>query len=253
MKLIQELLALSAAKLLTEDKASKIKKILDTRSSKLLLAFKQDGSELGHDATADDVIKKLSDADPSPEGDAVNWLVNMYCLKLFKLEDVPRLHKDIETFYKYKTALTNKDLNSYKSLTELYAALEPYQDSAVGRAGKTFKETSDQVTYLIKTPDFKALIPKTQEAACFYGEDTKWCTAADDEHNRFDMYNSKGELIIIILNYNGKVRKYQMHYETNSFMDKDDSPITKQDIDILSSFPEYKKLLNSLIKKHYHG
>ena len=41
--------------------------------------------------------------------------------------------------------------------------------------------------------------PKNQEAACYLGQGTQWCTAATQSNNMFDTYNNRGALIVIQL------------------------------------------------------
>ena len=72
---------------------------------------------------------------------------------------------------------------------------------------------------VMDTPNFKVIIPKTEESACLYGTGTKWCTTAEKD-NKFDSYNKQGDLYIILTKIDGKDRKFQFHYESDSFMDE---------------------------------
>jgi hypothetical protein len=67
----------------------------------------------------------------------------------------------------------------------------------------------------------------------------------------FDQYNEGGKLYIIIAKQGGKDRKFQLHVEHDQFMDERDQAVSKADIKFLSSFDEYTKFLNMMIKKHY--
>ena len=239
--------------MLNEDLTSKINFIADKQADKIKAAYdKDDASDLGGDFDVKKVLTALGKADPSKNGATINWIVRMYIAGLFKLEDVNRLKKDIEVFLKFKNKMENKDLNSYADLKTLYAAIAPFVEkpdqAASGKEAK--KEIKKGVKYIINTPDFKALIPETKEAACFYGAGTKWCTAADED-NMFDHYNNQGHLVIIIAGEGKEQRKFQLHYETDSFMDETDSQLSKKDITYLSGFPQYKDFLEHLIKKHY--
>ena len=68
------------------------------------------------------------------------------------------------------------------------------------------------------------IVPKTREAAIYYGKGTKWCTASTRGYNYFERYNNEGRLYININKNTGD--KYQFHFESNSFMDAEDKPIT---------------------------
>lgn len=237
--------------MLNEDAASKINFIADKQGPAIIKAYSEydNGSQ---DADPKEVLSKLAKADPTKKGEAIQFIARMYTAKQFKLEDVNRLKKDLEVFFKFKSKIENKDLNSYKSLKDLYAAIAPFaekpEQAASGKEEK--KQLKSGAKYLINTPNFKAIIPKTEEAACYYSAGTKWCTGAKED-NQFKHYDDQGDLIIIIAGEGKDQRKFQLHYETESFMDETDSAISKKDISYLSSFPQYKELLDTLIKKHY--
>jgi hypothetical protein len=230
--------------LLTEDINSKAEYLAKQLGDKLVDAYKKDESK---EATAKEVMNQLKKADPSKQGLAMTFIANMYVKNQFKIEDIPRVKKDLDTFFKFRKEIENKDLNSYKKMDDLYDVTEKFQEKnpEMTKAAQE-KVIKSGVKKLIDTKDFKALIPTTKEAACLYGANTKWCTAAED-NNMFDHYNDQGNLVIIIAG--GK--KFQLHFESDSFMNDRDQPLSKADIDYLSKYPEYKELLDMLIKKHY--
>ena len=65
------------------------------------------------------------------------------------------------------------------------------------------------------------IVPHTEEASCYYGKGTQWCTAANNGNNMFEYYNDNGNLYININKLTHE--KYQFHFETDSFMDETDS------------------------------
>ena len=140
---------------------------------------------------------------------------------------------------------------SYKTLDSLYDALKPYEGApAPVSAKQQQKMVKSDAEKIIDTPDFKVIVPKTEAASQLYGAGTKWCTAAEKDC-MFDSYSSKGPLYIIIAGPGDNAKKYQLHYETDSFMNERDTPIKAADIKYLSGFPQYTDFLNMLIKKHY--
>jgi hypothetical protein len=201
--------------------------------------------------TADEVLVELMKADPTA-GKHLQFIVRMYLKKQFKLEDVLRLKDDISKFEKFKSKIENKDLNSYKELRDLYAAIEPFavKDEPVSgkQAAKQIKAAGAEK--IIDEPDFTVLHLKNEDAAKFYGKGTKWCTAAE-QNCMFDTYNKQGNLYVIITKLDGKERKFQFHFESDQVMDEQDSPISAKDIKKLSEIPAYNKFLNMMIKKHY--
>lgn len=78
---------------------------------------------------------------------------------------------------------------------------------------------------------------KTKEAACHYGANTKWCTAAESG-NMFDQYNRSGPLYVI--RTKGDNKKYQFHFESNQFMNDQDKPIEMSDF--LKNHPSLTKI-----------
>lgn len=68
--------------------------------------------------------------------------------------------------------------------------------------------------------------PSTYDSSRHWGGDTRWCTAASSSHF-YENYSQKGKLFINIEKATGK--KYQFHFETNSFMDADDRSCADMD------------------------
>ena len=236
---------------LLEDKSAFI---IKNSGKSLLDAWSSDDKRDAKEEDLPDLLDKLQKIDPTNNKAYLVFIANMYAKKQFKLEDSNRLKTDLTLFTKVKSKLENKDLSSYKTLSDLYSALEPFGDKSdkdLASNKALAKAIKSDVKWITKTDNFKALVPLTMEAAKFYGANTKWCTAADDD-NRFDHYHDQGNLIIIIAkDEKGKDRKFQFHVESKQFMNHLDQDLTKADINFLSTFPEYKELLDSLIKKHY--
>lgn len=181
------------------------------------------------------------------------YLVKLYFAGEIKLiEDLYRTQPLLQLFDKVKTKLKQRDITQY-SLDELKQALEPYQDAISNKnidpaKDKQFLENKT-MTRLIKTPNFEIVVPHTQETSCLLGKGTDWCTAADDDHNMWHDYAHDGNLYVI----RAGDKRFQLHYESDSFMDVDDNNVSKEDIAYLSKFPEWKKFLEALIKKHLYN
>ena len=239
--------------LITEDRS----KFFSTNYQKgLEERIKNDGSLPKEITDPISVVKALYKADPT-DGKYMDFITKMYAKGEFKYEDIKKINDEIKNFIKNLPRIKKLpdvkpdqiNLNSYKSLNDLYDMVEQFAEQGEHvsntAAEAVIKKTG--VKKLIDTPNFKALIPLTCEAAAFYGSNTKWCTTSGE----FDTYNNQGNLVIIIAKDKGKDRKFQLHYETDSFMNERDQPLSKVEITFLSSFPEYAKLLNMLIDKHY--
>jgi hypothetical protein len=79
------------------------------------------------------------------------------------------------------------------------------------------------------------LVPATKSASCYYGGQTSWCTARKDEHNMFDYYSKKGYLYIW---FDRKLKdKFQFHFQSEQFMDRDDNPIPTEKVKYFRNHP----------------
>lgn len=132
----------------------------------------------------------------------VQWLTNMYIKGQFNLEDVNRIKQELVRYNMLKPKLpaAQRNLNSFKSLTDLYAITDAHKK---GETGRLFKKEEWQQYFdegeakiFFNDPQLLIVIPKTQEASCAIGGNTKWCTAAR-ENNYFEHYTRQGPLYII--------------------------------------------------------
>lgn len=235
--------------LLTEDLQNKIDYVATTFGQKLIDASKQQESKPQKLAPA--IVKKLAKADPDLGGKNLVWIARMYAAQQFKMEDLARLKDSISTFFQHRNKLSIKDLNSFKTLDALYDEIEKVEGKAVDKSKSALEKEAKLkgAEYIVNSPKFKAILPKTAEAACLYGSGTKWCTTGELQ---FKNYSSRGDLIIIIFeDSSGKTRKFQFHFETNSFMNERDTRASLDELKELAKHPEYTELLHILIDKHY--
>jgi hypothetical protein len=98
----------------------------------------------------------------------------------------------LREFEKISSNLPKTDINSYKNLTELYQALNDYANRP---RRDTKKVEGGNVVY--EDDRFFIVNPLTHQSSCYYGKGTKWCTAADSDH-QFNNYNQDGKLFYIL-------------------------------------------------------
>ena len=179
-------------------------------------------------ATADTISTNL---ERGKLGMYAKWLLDLYKKGILKLEDLYKAKKYIPVFDKMCKAnkIKNKNINSYKSLSDMFVVIQPYFDTnqAISKSDEKKQIKQDGAEKVYEDGDFLAIHVKTQEAATYYGKGTQWCTAATDSDNYFEEYNKKGPLYVVINKKNN--RKFQFHYETNQFMDENDSYIVFRD------------------------
>ena len=98
--------------------------------------------------------------------------------------------------------------------------------------------------------DWIIAVPNTYEAECKLGENMRWCTANHfgNGESYYDNYLSKGGKYYVNFdmtkpeNAKGKdypFTRYQFHFETNQFMDKDDDPVELDSIGMPDGAKEY--------------
>ena len=166
-----------------------------------------------------------------------------WVLKLYKNKS-PRLAEDL---YKLKTRegdgyidIFNRakerrmlrgvegDLFKYKSIADLGTFIETLDiDTILGRTKGEQSSDVNSAASNIEVPyednEWKVIIPKSYDASCYWGNGTKWCTATRETSDWYERYSSEGPLYIII---NKKTKdKYQFHFESDQFMDKNDIDI----------------------------
>ncbi len=139
-----------------------------------------------------------------------------------------RLRKYLELFYQIKQQnlagkfLKQKAIEGYSTFKEfvedLTKAEGPYRDY---NAQKTEKSTKGEGQLLVYEDDnWQIYFPRTKGAACSLGKGTDWCTAAPGL-DYYEQYAADGQLIIFI-NKRNPEEKYQFHYNSKQFIDKND-------------------------------
>ena len=219
MKLIETLIDLiveAAPEQIYQKYYSDIDRNMFIRIISLDPASKVDGDEEGG-------IKKI--------GRYSKLLLKMFKEGNLKPEDFPKAKDYLSLVYKHQVPV---DMNSIKNLGDLFGKVEKYYSS----------ETSNiyDLVGLLSKDDYELLMsgekwiiytPKSEKAAAYLGTGTEWCTAWGpystntnyrDRKNHFSQHNSKG-LLYVMINRDDSTDKYQFHFETEQFMDKNDRKI----------------------------
>ena len=171
-------------------------------------------------------LERLERADPTKNKQYVQNLIKFY-IGGERLEDLQSTAVDyLKKFHKLKAKKQipppRNDLNRYTSFGDFASVIDEYPDPE-----KAEKSKGDaQEVY--KDANVRIITPKNTEAACYYGQGTRWCTAADN-NNMFDAYNKQGPMYILLptkQRYNGE--KYQIHPESLQYMDETDEDVSVQ-------------------------
>lgn len=211
----------------------------------------------------------IAEQDPGKNNPATQWMLDRVLRK-----DNPIPLEDLlyakETLAKFLTAVQKRtlpadvsnDINKYKSLSDIEAALQSGEKAATDIASKDLKAATEQSIIHYDGPDLLVLTPRTQLAADFWGQPTSWCTAWGDHKelglsqqgrfptrtNMFDNYNNSGPLYIII-NKADPNERYQLSYAREQYMDRDDRPFEPKTLG--DKFPKLWKIFTPIAEKYH--
>ena len=170
----------------------------------------------------DEFIDHLSTFDPSKKKLYTQWLLKQYMTKKLKFEDLYKTKEDLTTFDKFKNKLPNKDINKYDPATLYDATKDINQEEPTSKRQEKQQIKTEGAEVIAKGPDATLLKLKTEEAACYYGKGTRWCTAATGSSNMFDYYNKQAPIYVLLGNDG---RKFQIHFESEQYMDEEDNEV----------------------------
>ena len=121
----------------------------------------------------------------------LNWIGKTFDAINFE-ENFAKLVTALKKFEKISSNLPKTDINQYGGLTELLTSLSEYESKSKRNIRKV---QGGNVVY--EDDRFFIVNPLTHDASCYYGKGTKWCTAADSNH-QFNQYNQDGKLFYIL-------------------------------------------------------
>lgn len=176
------------------------------------------------------------------------WILNLYNKGAISENDLSEIPTLLNQFTIYRNRVQNKDLNSYKSISDLESVLAQVvdDDSMLTprqkvrflknvKSGKISLDASDDYDIVLETPKFVVYVPNTHEASMKLGKGTEWCTA----HENPEWYNSYTEnghkLYIVKDKETGK--RWQYSDKNGDFLDQYDD-----DFDIPSLMRRDEKL-----------
>lgn len=180
----------------------------------------------------------------------IPWAILRYVQGEYKYEDVVfRFASLIDHFNTIKPYLkrNGKSMDimtySFKQIEDMYHDVHD-TDLVSGKDLRKLKSQNirNQSKILYDGELGFLVIPETKEASCYWGKGTRWCTSGD-VYNIFNHYNDIGPLYIWI---DDTGDRYQFHFHTFQFMDKNDSAI---DHSKLKYFRNDHPILSKLFKE----
>lgn len=210
---------------------------------------------------SEEVFINMIKADPTENKICLQWMLNLFsnfikaggvknidiALRFIK-EDLPQAKEYLTLFeankrkkkffdlcngsYILKGITDPTDINQYKSLAQLFDAVDPFilkEPSAVESLLYKFVEAGKAVIP-VQDRNFTLYIPKTTDASVVFDKFTNWCTAKEGNgmFNRYTTENkkpngTKSDIYIIINNkfFTGESEElYQIHFETEQLKDR---------------------------------
>ena len=195
-------------------------------------------------------FNEIVEADPttvlkdSKIGVYCKWLLKLYTNKNLKLEDLYKATEYISAFHQFKHKITNRDINSYKSLPELFEVVEPFLEKEDVRfTNEDERKLAGQFKEVFRNEKYRIIIPLTLDASKYFGKGTEWCTT---NTNMFKKYTKKqtndisSKNLYIFYTENPKDR-LQFHFFENQYMNVRDKKINikkffKENSDVFDFF-----------------
>lgn len=134
----------------------------------------------------------------------------------------------LERYFQLKNFIyqpNKKDLNNISSLIELKSIVRDAQELYKrDQEKKAYLNAPEGTELLFENNEWQIFIAHNKGAACQLGKNTDWCTAAPGL-DYFQKYYKPNDPLFIFINKKDSEQKYQFHYGTKQFMDKDDKSI----------------------------
>lgn len=177
-----------------------------------------------------DVLTSLEGADPTPNKIYMPWIAREYAKgNIKRIEDaIVWLPTHLATYDRAKRRQDfrqdAKDIMrlTFTQFSTIMSNYEPPPEPIKDRG---------QAKQVYKDANVRVIVPEDQQAACYYGQGTMWCTAATRGSNYYERYARQGKLYILLPQqprYDGE--KYQLHFASGQFMDEEDEPIDLPDL-----------------------
>ena len=188
-------------------------------------------------------------------GQYSKWILDKLNRKIIDKSVLGHLGDLLKRFEDNKKQLKDKDINKFKTPEDLesylnddnnYTNLSHRQEVRQRQKDRRNVDLGKDAELVYEDNDWEVWIPKTYAASCKLGQGTRWCTASTETSEYYDDYTSDGYLYININKHNID-EKYQFHFESDSYMDKDDEEIDIEEF-FINNLTLYKKFYSNQYK-----
>ena len=207
-----------------------------------------------------DIIDAVIAIDPTQKKSYSQWLLSKWNDEKDTIVNNLKNGR-IEKLFQHYKAHNDIQIKDCPSVEEGLRAFVPEEDTVLSKSSEpmTYIENLDEEVDSDLANDFDIVfdednwliaVPHTYEAECKLGENMAWCTANHFGNGRsyYNNYLSKGGEYYVNFDMSrgesakGKdypYTRYQFHFESRQFMDKDDDPVQLGDIGIPQSAIEF--------------
>ena len=208
---------------------SKVSDIYDKYYSDIRLDF-------FNDIIMADPTTPIKNGIPDKLGQYSKWLLSLRRKGKLKKEDLYKAREYLTLYDELKRqnllADDAKDIGKINSLPELFILNNRFggtgqiKDDENYLLNDRYFINNGQANLVFENKRWMIVSPTSFEASKFYACTSQWCTRFPDNYQH---YTKDGPLYILIdklkLNQNDATRRYQFHFESNQFMNMNDSPI----------------------------
>ena len=208
----------------------------------------------------ENVIDAVISVDPTKKKTYSQWLLSKWDDESDVITNNLRNGRIAKLFQHFKTH-QEIQIKDFPSVGEVLRDFIPEEDTVLTKsdAPMTYvlnlekevpSELANDFDIVFSEDDWLIAVPNTYEASCKLGENMKWCTAnayGNGEYH-YEEYLSKGGNLYVNFDMsqgdsrNGKdypYTRYQFNFESRQFMDKENEPITLNEIGIPDSAIEF--------------
>jgi len=149
---------------------------------------------------------------------------------VFAKDGQPKMNPETGTPMVTKKTLNLSNIDHVENWQKLQDLVKPYLYGKGVELSDTEKEiVNNEANLVYDGQNWQIWVPFTEKSACILGKGTEWCTTYGYEggrypnqtQNQFNSYNDDDDLIIII-NKQKPEWKYQWHFASGQFMNRDD-------------------------------
>jgi hypothetical protein len=158
----------------------------------------------------------------------------------------------LKKFVAIGSNLEVKDINQYKTFSELNTAIQKYENRI-----RREVQTIEGADLVYEDDKFTVVAPLTTQASCYYGAGTKWCTASSADNTHFKNYMNDGKLFYFIDKTKPtsdqfyKVAMLKKFEGDVSFFDAPDQKFTKGWILNTKEFEKINQAITSYMNSKY--